>query len=85
MTPAYAVKLGLTIWNTSIGTQKIDGLLLKINDMVLTRYLLQNSRERIWLFEETCLLADTSIKVVLEMTFLAVSNANFKFGAEKRI
>lgn len=29
------------------------------------------------------MLADTSIKVVLEMFFLSLSNANFKFGAKK--
>ncbi len=51
--------------------------------MVSASILLQNSLERVQFFEETFLLADTSIEVVLRMFFLALSNADFQFGAEK--
>ncbi len=38
MIPAYITKLGLTTQNTSVGAQKIDGLLLKTHGIIaLTR------------------------------------------------
>ncbi len=85
MTPANAVELGLTIWKTSVGAQKIDGLPLETYGMASTSFLLQDSLERIRFFKENFLLADTSIKVVLGMIFLAFSNANFQFSAKELI
>ncbi len=41
------------------------------------------SQGRVRFFEETFLLADTSIEVVSKMPFLALSNANFQFSAEE--
>ena len=38
MTPAYTVKLGLTIQKTSIGAQKIDGLPLETYGIALIRF-----------------------------------------------
>ncbi len=83
MTPAYTVKLGLTIQKTSIGAQKIDGLSLETYSMTSASFSLQDSLGRVWFFEETFLLADTSIKVVLGMLFLALNNANILFGTEE--
>ncbi len=51
--------------------------------MVSASFLLQDSLGRIRFFEETFLLADTSMEVVLGMPFLALSNADFQFGGEK--
>ena len=39
MTPAYIAKLGFIIQKTSIGAQKIDGLLLETYGIALTRFL----------------------------------------------
>ncbi len=83
MTSAYAIKLSFTIYKTSVGVQKIDGLLLETYDIVLASFLLQDSQEKVWFFEETFLLANTSIKMVLGMLFLAFSNADFEFGAKE--
>lgn len=44
--------------------------------MTVTGVLLQDSHEKIKFFEGTCLLVDTSTKVVLRMAFLAFSNAD---------
>ncbi len=77
MTPAYAVELGFTTRKRSIEAQKVYVLPLKTYDMTLARFSLQDNLGRVWFFEETYLLADTSIKVVLEMSFLTLSNANF--------
>lgn len=50
--------------------------------MVSATFLFQNSSERVQFFEKIFLLADTNIKVVLEMPFLSLSNADMKFGTE---
>lgn len=44
--------------------------------MVLVGFLFQDNLERIWWFEETFLLADISIKVVLWILFIPFSNAD---------
>lgn len=84
MTPAYVVKLGLTTQKTSVEVQKIDGSKLEVYDMVLASFLLQDRLERVWFFKKIYLLADTSIEVILEMSFLALSNTHFWFDIKKR-
>ncbi len=85
MIPAYSAELDFITQKTNIGAEKIDGLSLQTYGMASASFSLQNSLGKIWFFEETFLLADTSIEVVLGMPFLAFSNANFQFGAEKLI
>ncbi len=82
MTSAHTMKLGLTTRKTSIGAQKIDGSPLKTYNMVLASFSLQDSQWRFRFIEKTFLLANTSIKVVLGMLFLALNNADFRFGAK---
>ncbi len=53
--------------------------------MALARFLLQDNLGRVWFFEETFLLADTSMEVALRMPFLALNNVDFQFGAKKLI
>ncbi len=77
MTPAYAKKLGLTTQKTSIGAQKIDGSPPETYSMVSASFSLQDSLRRDQFFEETFLMADTSMEMVLEMPFLTLSNADF--------
>ncbi len=83
MTLAYAARLGLTIQKTSVGAQKIASLPLETHGMTSARFSFQDSLGRVRFFEETFLLADTSMEVVLEMPFLALSNADFQFGAKE--
>ncbi len=83
MTPDYAKKLGFTTQKTSVGAQKINGSLLETYGMALASFSLQNSLGRVRFFEETFLLAGTSIEVVLGMPFLALNNADFQFGAKE--
>ncbi len=80
MTPTYAAKLGLTTTKTSIRAQKIDGSPLETHDMTSAKFSLQNSLERIRFFEETFLLANTSMEIVLKMPFLSLSNADVEFA-----
>lgn len=79
MTPAYIVKLDLTTQKTSIKAQKIHGFILETYGMASTSFSFQDNQKRVWFFEETFLLADISMEIVLGMQFLFFSNADFHF------
>ena len=83
MTPAFAAKPGLSNRPTGVGAQKINGSPLATYGMAVAAFSLQDRLGRVWFFEETFLLADNSIKVVLEIPFLALRNADIQFGAER--
>ena len=82
MNPAFAAKLGLSIRPTGIGAQKIDGSALRTYGMAIAGFSIQDKSGRARFFEETFLLADTSMEVVLEMSFLAINNADTQFDTE---
>ncbi len=85
MTPAYIAKLGLTAQKTSVGVQKIDGSPLETHGMALARFSLQDSLGRVWFFQETFLLANISMEVVLGILFLSFSNADVKFAELEKL
>ena len=76
MTPEFAARLGLSTRPTGVGASKIDGSPLATYGMAVAAFSLQNSLGKVRFFEETFLLVDTSMKVVLGMLFLALSNAD---------
>ena len=76
MTPGYALKLGLKICPIDGEAQKIDDSTLKTFGMVLASFQVEDKLRRARFFQETFLLANFSIKVVLEISFLTLSNAN---------
>lgn len=82
MNPAFRVQLSRFIWPIDIDAQKIDGFALKTYNIVIVGFSIQDKLDRIWFFKETFLLADTSIKVVLEIPFLTLSNANIQFDTQ---
>ena len=47
--------------------------------MVLASFQMEDKLERIWFFQETFLLADINMEVVLGMPFLTFSNADIQF------
>lgn len=85
MNPVYIVKLGFTTQKISIKAQKIDDLPLKIYRMTLAKFLIQKNLEKVWFFEETFLLTDTSMEVILEMHFSSFSNVNIKFAEQEKL
>lgn len=85
MNLTFVAKLDLFTRPTNIGVQKIDGSTLKTYGMVIARFLIQDKLDNIQLFEETFLLADTRMEIVLRWSFLALSNANIKFHIENFI
>lgn len=48
--------------------------------MVSTRFLIQDSQEKGWFFEETILLANINMEVIIKILFLFFSNANVQFA-----
>ena len=83
MTPGYASKLGLKVRPTDVGAQKIDGSTLETFGMVLASFQVEDTLGRARFFQETFLLADLSVEVVLGMPFLTLSNADIKFAQKK--
>ncbi len=81
MTLGCAAKLGFIPRPINVSDQKIDGSTLETYIIALARFLLKDSFGRVRFFEETLLLADISIKVVLRMPFQSLSNVDFQFDA----
>ena len=79
ITPAFAAKLGLSTQITNVGAQKIDGSALKIYGKIIAEFWIQDEFGKIRFFQETFLLSDTSIDVVLGMSFLSLSNTDIQF------
>ena len=77
---AYAKKLGLRIQKTDVGVQKIDGSTLEIYGMVITGFQVQDKFEKARLFQETFLVTDTSVEIVLGMPFLVLSKVKVDFA-----
>ena len=76
MTPAYAKQLGLQIQKTDVGAQKIDSSSLQTFGMVIAGFQIEDKLGRAQFFQESFLLAKTSMEVVLGMLFLAFSNTD---------
>ena len=76
MSPAFAAILGLFICPTGIGKEKIDASALKTYGIAIVGFSIQDMSDRARFFEESLLLADTSMEIVLRMSFLAFNNAN---------
>ena len=83
MTPAYAKQLGLQIRKTGVGAQKIDGLLLWTFGKVIAGFQVEDKLGRVRFFQESFLLAETSLEVALEMPFLTLSNAEIQFAKKE--
>lgn len=76
MTLAYALELSYKVCQTNIKAQKINGSTFKIFEMVLASFEVEDKFKKAYFFQETFLLANTSVKIVLGMLFFIFSNAN---------
>ncbi len=81
MNQAFAQKLGLKIRKTNVGAQKIDGTILETYGMVVSNFSVSDKNGRERFFEESFLLADVRLDIVLGMLFLTMSNADVDFQA----
>ena len=80
-----AQKLGLQIWKTNVGAQKIDGSALKTFGMVIANFQVEDKGGRPKFFQETFLVADTKFEMILGMLFLKLSNAEVLLGKKTLI
>ena len=79
MHPAYAAKLGLRVRETDVGAQKIDGSHLDTFGMVIAGFSVEDKLGKVRFFQETFLLANISLEVVLGMPFLTLSSVDIRF------
>lgn len=75
----FAKELGFFIGITHIGAQKIDGIMLNTNEMVIAVFLVTNQRNQIKFFKKTFLVANFSPKIVFGMLFLTLNSADIDF------
>lgn len=83
MTLAYTVKLDFTNQKINIGAQKINGSPQETHNMASAKFLFQDNLGEVRFFEETILLTNTNMEMILKMFFLVFSNINFQFNAKK--
>ena len=76
MMAACALKLGLKVYLIDVRAQKIDSFILETFKMVLASFQVEDKLGRTQYFQKTILLTDISIKVVLKMFFLTLSNTD---------
>ena len=81
MSPAFASQLGLRIWKTNVGAQKIDGTTLETFGMVVSTFFLLNKDGQKRLLKESFLLADVKPNIVLGIPFLTINNIDINFQA----
>ena len=80
ITLEYVLKLDLKVCLTNVKAQKIDNSTFKTFKIVLTSFQIENMLQSAKFFQETFLLVDLNIKIVLEIPFLTFNNANIKFA-----
>ena len=76
MTLAYAKQLGFQIRKADDGAQKIDGSSLDTFEIAIAGFQIIDKLGKAWFFQETFLLANTIMEMVLGMPFLTLSNAD---------
>ena len=81
--PTFARKLGLPIRSTDVGAQKIDRIMLDTFAMVVSAFSVTDKANQLRFFEETFLVANISLEVVLEMPFFILSGADVNFAGRK--
>lgn len=75
ISPTFANKLDLWIWQTKIDTQKIDGSSFEIFGIVIASFLMNNIVGKSRFLKEIFLLANISIDIALKMPILILNNA----------
>ena len=83
MYPVFVEKLGLVVQIINIGAQKIDGTTFETYKIVVAAFLVTDQADKIRFFEETFLVANVNRNIVLEMSFLILSNVNVDFSKKE--
>ena len=75
----FAWKLGLKIWKTNVGVQKMDDSTLEIFGMVIIDFQIEDKIDRPRFFQEIYLRDNIKFEVISEMLFLKLSNVDISF------
>ena len=75
----FAKQLGFLVQLTDVGIQKIDDTTLETHGILVAAFSVVDKANRVRFFEETFLLANVSPKVVFEILFLTLGNADVDF------
>ena len=75
----FARKLGLKVWKTNVGAQKINGSALETFRIIIADFQVEDKANRPRFFQKTFLVADTQFEVILRMPFLKISNTDVSF------
>lgn len=75
----FTSQLGLQVWKTNVGVEKINGTLLKTYEMVVSTFFMLNKNGNERFFEESFLLAGVNLDMVLSRLVVTISNANIDF------
>ena len=81
MNSAFVSQLGLKIWKTNVGAQKIDGTTLETYGMIVFIFSMSDKDGKKRFFEESFLLTEVKLEIVVKMPFLTMSNAVINFQA----
>ena len=76
MSPNYTKKLGFKIQNINVRANKIDSSTLKSFEIVIANFQIKDKVSRSRFFQKTFLIANIKFKMIIEMFFLKISNAN---------
>ena len=63
-------KLGFEVQTTNISAQKLDSILLGTFEIVIAGFQVKNKLDKAWFFQESFLLVNINLKVILEILFL---------------
>ena len=77
--PIFAKQLSLPVQPIDVWVQKIDGITLDTDEMVIAAFFVVDKANRVRFFEETFLMANISPERVFGMPYLTLSNANVDF------
>ena len=75
----FARELGFLIKPTDVRAQKIDGTMLVTFRIVVATFSITDKANQVRFFEKIFLVANISLKVVLGMFFLTLSDENIDF------
>lgn len=85
MIPAFEFKLNFKIRYINIEIQKINSSIFKIFEIVLASFCMINKLSKPWFFQETFLLSNISVKIILDIFFLKLNNTDIQFTKKKLI
>lgn len=79
MTPTYAAKFDLKVRPTDVRAQKIDSSTFKTFEILLTNFQIDDKLSRSRFFQNTFLLTNTNLAMILGILFLILSNIDVFF------